>query len=152
MRLTEIIDSGRIVLGLYASDKTQVLSDMANKAGAHLKSPASSILAALAARERLGSTGLGHGFALPHVRIAALKNPIGFLIRLARPVDYEAIDGRPVDVLFLMLMPTDQDNQNVAALATVSRIFRRPATLDAIRTASSPAFLMACLTEQASDR
>lgn len=131
----------RVVLGLRAGGKAQVLEALARQAGAHLELDAATILAAILARERLGSTGLGRGFALPHVRLADVQAPVGFLVRLAHPIDFDAIDGQPVDIVYLLLMPLAEDGANIAALASVSRTMRSPATLTRIRTASSPAAL-----------
>ena len=141
MKLTELIAPDRIVLGLRAADKAQVLDELAKRASAQLPIPASVILAALAGRERLGSTGFGRGFALPHVRLEGLPALFCLLVRLAKPIDFEAIDGKPVDILALLLIPAEKGNDHVAALAAVSRSMREDATLRAIRKAGSPAAL-----------
>ena len=147
MKLTELIAPDRIVLGLRAADKAQALDELAKRAGAHLPVPAAAILTALVARERLGSTGFGRGFALPHVRLEGLPSLFCLLARLARPIDFEAIDGKPVDVLVLLLIPPDKGNDHVAALATVSRSMREESTLRAIRKAGSAAVLFEALAQ-----
>ena len=141
MRLTELIQPDRIILGLRAADKAQALGEVAKRAGAHLPIAGSTILTALTARERLGSTGFGRGFALPHVRIEGLQSLFGLMVRLAKPVDYEAIDAKPVDILFLLLIPAVEGHQHVAALAAISRSMREEAILHAIRKAGSSAAL-----------
>ena len=143
MSFIDLIGADRIFLGLRAADKAQVLREIARRAGAHLKLDAAPILQAIMAREAMGSTGLGRGFALPHVRIDAIAAPVGFLVRLAHPVEYEAIDGKPVDVVFLLLMPVAEDGGNIAALAAVSRSVRDAGVLEAIRKAGSAAGLVA---------
>ncbi|WP_158742992.1 PTS sugar transporter subunit IIA [Acidisphaera sp. L21] len=141
MRLTDIIKPDRILLGLRAADKAQALAEIAKRASAHLPIEASTILTALSAREKLGSTGFGRGFALPHVRIQGLEKLFGLLVRLAKPIEYEAIDGKSVDILFLLLIPVDKGNDHVAALAAVSRAMRDETTLAAVRKAGSAALL-----------
>ena len=145
MRLTDIIKPDRIVLGLKAADKAQALAEMAKRVSPHLPVAASTIQAALAAREKLGSTGFGRGFALPHVRIEGLDRLFGLLVRLAKPIEYESIDGKPVDILFLLLIPTDKGNDHVAALAAVSRAMREETILAAVRKAGNAALLFEAL-------
>ena len=82
------------------------------------------VQAALAAREQLGSTGLGAGFALPHARIEGLDAYLGLFVRLAKPIDFEAIDGKPVTLVFVLLIPSETTIPHVAALAAISRRFR----------------------------
>ncbi len=146
MRLTDLIQPDRIVLGLRASDKAMALAEIAKRASAHLPVPSAVILAALAARENLGSTGFGRGFALPHVRIEGLPSLFGLLVRLAKPIEYEAIDGKPVDILFLLLIPVDRGNDHVAALAAVSRTMRDEGNLATVRKAGNPALLFEALS------
>lgn len=141
MRLTDLIKPDRIVLGLRAGDKAQALAEMAKRASTHVPVASAVIQAALAAREKLGSTGFGRGFALPHVRIEGLQSQFGMLVRLAKPIDYEAIDGKPVDILFLLLIPVETGNDHVAALAAISRSMRDEDNLAAVRKASDPAML-----------
>ena len=138
MKLTELIRPDRMILGLRAADKAQALGEIAKRASAHLPVESATIYAALDARERLGSTGFGRGFALPHVRIEGVQSPFSLLVRLAKPVEFEAIDGKPVDILFLLLVPPDKGNEHVAALAAVSRSMRDDGVLRAIRKAGSP--------------
>jgi PTS system nitrogen regulatory IIA component len=103
--------------------------------------PAEAVLAALQSREALGSTGLGKGFALPHARVEGLTRFIGLFARLGRPIEYDAIDGAPVDVVFLLLMPADAANAQMAALAAVSRRFRNGDTMVRLRKADATAAL-----------
>jgi PTS system nitrogen regulatory IIA component len=140
MKLTDLLEPDRIILGVKAADKGQALAEIAKRAGSHLPIEAASILAALSARENLGSTGFGRGFALPHVRIDGIERMFGLLVRLARPIDYRAIDEKPVDILFLLLIPIDKGDEHVAALAAVSRSMREESVLDLVRKAkNSPA-------------
>ncbi len=106
MDIADFLTPDRVTLNLRVRDKGHLITELTRLAASHAPavSPAT-IEAALRARERLGSTGLGAGFALPHARIDGLKQFLGFLVRLARPIDFEAIDGGPVDLLFLLLIP-----------------------------------------------
>ena len=142
MTLTELISPERIILGLRAADKAQALRELAKRASAQLPVAASAIFAALDARERLGSTGFGRGFALPHLRLDGLGSSFGLLVRLAKPIEYEAIDRKPVDILFLLLIPNNKGISHVAELAAVSRAMREDAVLRMIRAAGNPAALL----------
>ena len=125
MDIAEFIAPARIALDLRVRDKAQLLQELARRAQPYSGGlSADGILAALRSREELGSTGLGKGFALPHARIEGLTGFLGLLARLARPIEYDAIDGAPVDLVFLLLMPAEAGNNHVAALAAVSRRFR----------------------------
>jgi nitrogen PTS system EIIA component len=134
MDIADFIVPDRIALDLRVRDKAQLLQELARRAalsGDGLSAHA--ILAALQSRETLGSTGLGKGFALPHARIERLTRFIGLFARLARPIGYDAIDGAPVDLVFLLLMPADAGNTQVAALAAISRRFREAETVARLR-------------------
>jgi PTS system nitrogen regulatory IIA component len=145
MRLTDLLRPEQIILGLRAADKGAAIADIAKRAAAHLPVEASVIHAALAAREALGSTGFGRGFALPHVRLEGLPSMFGLLVRLAKPIEYEAIDQTPVDVLFLLLIPVDKGTEHVKALAAVSRSMREETVMRTVRKAASGAALFDAL-------
>lgn len=147
MEISDFIALDRIALDLRVRDKTQLLHELAARAEAFGSGVrADAILAALRSREALGSTGLGKGFALPHARIEGLKQFVGFFARLTRPIDYDAIDGAPVDLVFLLLMPPEEEgNENVGALAAVSRRFRDGETVARLRKADA-ATTLATLT------
>ena len=137
MEIAEFIAPDRFAIDLRMRDKTQLLQELAKRAEPSSGLPAATILAALRSREQLGSTGLGKGFALPHARIEGLTQFIGLLARLARPIDYDAIDDAPVDLVFLLLMPAATGNNHVAALAAVSRRFRDANTVARLRKADA---------------
>jgi PTS system nitrogen regulatory IIA component len=146
MDIADFIAADRVALDLRGRDKTQLLQELAKRAAASGAGvPADVILAALRSREDLGSTGLGKGFALPHARIDGLPKFFGLFARLARPIDYDAIDGGPVDLVFLLLMPANAGNEHVAALAAVSRRFRDVDTASRLRKADA-ATALALLT------
>jgi PTS system nitrogen regulatory IIA component len=137
MEIAEFIAPDRVALNLRVRDKAQLLQELARRAEPSSGLSADTILAALRSREQLGSTGLGKGFALPHARIDGLTRFVGMLARLARPIDYDAIDGAPVDLVFLLLMPAAAGNNHVAALAAVSRRFRDANTTARLRKADA---------------
>src|SRR5215471_547656 len=101
---------------------------------------------ALAERERLGTTGIGNGVAIPHCRLAELTRLYGLFARLERPIPYEAIDDEPVDLLFLLLAPADAGAEHLKALARVSRLLRDRAMCEKLRGANSADALYALLT------
>ena len=111
------------------------------------KLPTDEISSELLKREDLGSTGTGAGVAIPHARIKELTAPFGFLVRLRRPIDFDAIDGQPVDIAFALLLPTTTEGEQLGALASVARILRTPQTVAKMRKASTAAELYAVITE-----
>lgn len=113
-----------VVLGLAATNKAALLDALARRIAPAADLAASAIVTALAAREQLGSTGLGRGFALPHARLAGLSRAVGLFARLAAPVAFEAIDAAPVDLVFLLLTPSEPGGGHLTALATISRRLR----------------------------
>jgi len=98
-------------------------------------------------RERLGSTGIGDGIAIPHGKPARLERLVGLFARLDKPIDFEALDGQPVDIVFLLLAPEQAGADHLKALARVARVLREPGKLDKIRSARDAAALYALLTE-----
>jgi nitrogen PTS system EIIA component len=141
MHLSDLIGPDRVIVGLRAGDKAQLLGELARQAATRLLVPSEAVLAALSTRERLGSTGFGRGFALPHARVEGVHRLFGLLVRLARPIDYEAIDGQAVDLVFLLLIPPGGGNDHVAALAAIARAMRDASMLQKIREASTAAVL-----------
>ncbi len=146
MTLDELFPPDR-VLRLKASDKAAVLGELSRRAAALLSLPAGEVSAALAAREALGSTGVGSGIAVPHARLAGLATVAALFARLDRPVEWAAIDGRPADLVFLLLSPEKGGSEHLAALAGVTRRLRDPAVAAAIRAAREPAAIRAALVE-----
>jgi PTS system nitrogen regulatory IIA component len=147
MDIAEFLTPERIVLDAKFRDKAQLISEAARICNALSPAPPPAVIEnALLARERLGSTGLGAGFALPHARIEGLDNYVGLFIRLARPIDFEAIDGRPVDLAFVLLIPFDTKTSHVAALAAIARKVRDTTIAARLRTAKTPALVHDLLT------
>ena len=114
-------------------------------AGQRLDLDSAAILTSLSEREQLGSTGFGHGVAIPHGKVEGLKQIYCLFARLAEPLDYKAIDGKPVDLVFLLLSPPDAGADHLKALAAISRVTRHGATLEKMRGARSRDALAAVL-------
>ena len=122
-------------------DKPQLLAELARRSATATGIDVPAILTALQTREQLGSTGLGQGFALPHARIDGLTAFFGLFARLARPIDFQAIDGQPVDLVFLLLIPPNADTEHVAALAAIARPIRDRQFVRELRQAKDAAAL-----------
>lgn len=135
MHVQDFLSPGRVVTDLRAGTKTAVLRELSRRASEELRIPADTISAALLKREELGSTGMGNGFAIPHASIAGVKLPYGMLARLSEPIDFDAVDGQAVDLIFVLLAPEPSQGQQLNALACVARRLRDPAVLQALRGA-----------------
>jgi len=121
------------------------MQQLANLAGQRLGVESAPILASITEREQLGSTGFGQAVAIPHGKIEGLTRIYCLFVRLAEAVDYKAIDGRPVDLIFLLLSPPDAGAEHLKALAAISRITRHLPTLEKMRGARSRDALAAVL-------
>ena len=145
MQLSDFLDFDAIKKGLPGGSKKALLQQLANLAGQRLDLDSSAILASITEREQLGSTGFGHGVAIPHGKVEGLKQIYCLFARLAEPLDYKAIDGRRVDLVFLLLSPPDAGAEHLKALAAISRVTRHAATLEKMRGARSRDALAAVL-------
>ena len=145
MQLSDFLDFDAIRTGVPGGKKRALLQLLANAAGQRLGREPSEILESIVERERLGSTGFGNGVAIPHGKIEGLTSIYGLFVRLAEPVDYKAIDGRPVDLVFLLLSPPDAGADHLKALASISRVMRHAPTLEKMRGARSRDALAAVL-------
>jgi len=145
MQLADFLDTDAIKTALPGANKRSLLQQLANLAAQRLEFDPAAILSGLNEREQLGSTGFGQGVAIPHARIDALDRIYGLFARLGEPVDYKAIDGRPVDLVFLLLSPSDAGAEHLKALASISRVTRDAATLERLRGARSRDALAALL-------
>lgn len=146
MQVADFIAPAGVVVGLRAKDKRQVLEELARRAGAAVGLDLGAILGPLLTREDLGSTGVGKGIAVPHARIPGLARVFGLVARLERPVDFAAIDDRPVDLICLLLTPAAAAADHLPALACVSRRLREVAVAERLRAAHDGAALYAALT------
>ena len=124
MQLADFLDFDAIKTRLSGGNKRSLLQQLANVAAQRLGVDAAAILASLTEREQLGSTGFGQGVAIPHGKIDGLGRIYCLFARLERTLDYKAIDGRPVDLVFLLLSPPDAGAEHLKALAAISRVTR----------------------------
>jgi nitrogen PTS system EIIA component len=136
MDIRDFLTPADTLIDLRADDKVALLETLAQHAAAPCKVAADRISAELLKREQLGSTGVGGGVAIPHARLAELKRPFGILARLRRAIDFEAVDGRPVDLVFMLLLPTASAGQHLTALASVSRKLRDAGVVAQLRSAT----------------
>jgi PTS system nitrogen regulatory IIA component len=143
--LSEILSIQAIDADLVAANKKALIQQLAAAAGRLCGLPAKQIVASLTAREKVGSTGFGAGTAIPHAKLEGLTQVFGYFARLTQPVDFQAIDGMPVDLVFLLLSPSDAGADHLKALATVSRVFRDRQILAKLRGARSRDALFALL-------
>jgi PTS system nitrogen regulatory IIA component len=146
VNITELIAPDRVIAALRVSDKPQLLRDLSQRAAKLLAIDTQAILDALQTREALGSTGIGQGIAMPHARIAGLHHFFGLFARLEGPIDFTAIDERPVDLVFLLLIPDQAGNDHLAALACVSRRLRDREAAAQLRAAKTDAEIYTILT------
>ena len=138
MEISSLISPDRIVTDLRAATKDAALRALARLAAAQLQLDEATIQQALLNRERLGSTGIGQGVAIPHARIAGLERVFCLFARSEKPVEFEAVDARPVDLFCLLLTPAGEHGEHLAALACVSRRLRDPETARRLRAAKTP--------------
>ena len=147
MTLADLIPQVAVIPSLRSKTKKQALEELAVRAAKLEKLPAREIYEALLQRERLGSTGIGRGIAIPHCRHPAVKRIACVFARLETPIPFDAMDGNPVDLMFLLLAPEDAGADHLKALARVSRLMREPQTILQLRAAKDQASLHAVLTQ-----
>jgi len=145
MKISDLLSPTDAMIDVRASNKRLLLQEFAAKAAAGLGLPVEKIASHLLKREDLGSTGIGHGVAIPHARLRDLQRPYGLLAKLKQPVEFDAIDGQPVDIVFVLLLPAAVENEALAALALVARTLRSPENLARLRAAKSAADLFAAM-------
>jgi PTS system nitrogen regulatory IIA component len=149
MDLRDLIVPEAVIPSLKAKTKKQALHELAQKAAALTGLDARQIFDALLQRERLGSTGVGRGIAIPHSRLAGLKRIVSVFARLDEPIDFEALDEEPVDLIFLLLAPEHAGGDHLKALARISRLLREPESIEKLRASENSAALYSVLTEPA---
>jgi PTS system nitrogen regulatory IIA component len=141
MKIEELIAQDRASVGLRVADKARAISELAGEAAAALQWDAEAIITELQKREALGSTGIGLGVAIPHARLASLARPYGSIVKLRKPIEFEAVDGKPVDIIVLLLLPADAPSEQLNALACVARTLRDEGRLRRLRSATDGAEL-----------
>jgi PTS system nitrogen regulatory IIA component len=149
MGLEELLRPEGVIPNLKARCKREVIAQLAERAQAVTGVDAALIRDTLMEREQLGSTGVGHGVAIPHGKIEGLSGVVGALARLETPVDFDAVDGEPVDLVFLLLAPSNATAAHLKALAKVSRLLRDENCREALRGAKSAEAMLAIALDPA---
>ncbi len=149
MDISDLLTPERVIANLHATSKKQTLQELARRAAELSGESERAVFEVLLERERLGTTGVGGGIAIPHGRLPGLTQMFGLFARLERPVDFEAIDERPVDLIFLLLAPSAAGADHLKALARVSRLLRDRAVCEKLRGTDKRDALYALLTESA---
>jgi len=141
--LSDLLSPQAVLAGLAVPNKKALFQQLAAIAGKQFGVDAKLVIERLSERERLGSTGFGDGVAIPHGKIEGLGRVVGMFARLAQPIDFNAIDDLPVDLVFLLLSPPDAGVDHLKALARVSRRLRDKGFIAKLRGAGSPDALYA---------
>ena len=152
MPLLDFLSPEAVVPALKAQSKKQALHELALLASRLVGRDEREIFETLLQRERLGSTGIGEGIAIPHGKLPKLDRLFGLFARLEKPIDFEALDGEPVDMLFLLLAPEGAGADHLKALARVARVLREPGIHERIGAARDASALCAVLTQEPAPR
>ncbi len=145
METAELLRRDAVAAPINAGSKRQALGAVADVASKVLGVPAPALLAALHEREKHGSTGIGQGVAVPHAHVEGLARPVGVFVKLESPVAFDAVDDRPVDLIFGLFAPKDAGVEHLRALARVSRLLRQGELREQLRQARSADALFALL-------
>ena len=152
MAISELINDASVVESLHVTSKKQVLQDLSRRAAGLTGLHERTIFDVLMAREKLGTTGVGNGIAIPHGKIPNLDRLYGLFARLECPIDFNAIDEQPVDLIFLLLAPESAGADHLKALARVSRLLRDKTVCQKLRGTDKAEALYALLTESTTNQ
>ncbi len=147
MSLDGLLAADAVICDLKATSKKHLLQELAGYAAEVSALDERTVFDALLERERLGATSVGNGVAIPHARLPDIDTVYGIFARLAQPIDYDAADDEPVDLVFLLLAPESANNQHLRALARISRLLKRPEIRANLRGADGTQALYSMLTE-----
>jgi nitrogen PTS system EIIA component len=147
MDISDLILPESVIANLRVTSKKQALQELAKKAAELTGQPERALFEVLMERERLGTTGVGHGIGIPHGKLPELDRLYGLFARLETPIDFDAIDEHPVDLIFVLLAPETAGADHLKALARVSRLFRDRAVCDKLRGTDSAEAIYALLTQ-----
>ena len=147
MDLSDLLVIDAILPRLKTANKKQALQEMAAKADALTGRDERDIFETLMQREKLGSTGVGHGVAIPHGKLPGLERLVGVFALIDKPIDFDSLDGEPVDVVFLLLAPESAGADHLKALARIARVLRDDETAAKLRAADDAAAMYTLLTE-----
>ena len=145
MATTDLVSPNAIIPAMKVNGKKQALQEVAAKAAELTGQNEKAILEILLQREKLGSTGVGNGVAIPHGKLPRLGNVFGLFARLERPIDFDALDGQPVDLIFLLLAPEGAGADHLKALARVARLLRDPEVARKLRASNGAEAIYAVL-------
>lgn len=137
MDIKAFLSTSGVAINVAAHDKAGLLKELASRAAVALDLPADLLVQELAKRDELGSTGIGNGVSIPHARFREVTKPFGLLVRLAKPIAFDAVDGQPVDLAFLLVLPAASQLEQLNALAAVARKLREPVILQRLRRAAT---------------
>jgi len=146
MNISDFLAPADVLIDFRAADKKQLLQELSQYAAHAKKLDANEISQAIFKREELGSTGVGGGVAIPHARIANLKDAFGVMVRLRKAINFEAVDGQPVDLVFLLLLPERAEGTHLNALAAIARRLRETQRVQELRQAREAASLYHTVT------
>jgi PTS system nitrogen regulatory IIA component len=146
MALNDIVALNAVIPALKVNGKKQAIQEIAARAAELSGLSERTIFETLLQREKLGSTGIGHGIAIPHGKLPKLDRLFGLFARLERPIDFEALDGQPVDLIFLLLAPEGAGADHLKALARVARLLRDPDIANKLRESRDADAIYAVLT------
>lgn len=147
MALAGLLHQNAIIPAMRANSKKQVLQELAAKASKLTGLPEREIFDVILQRERLGSTGVGNGIAIPHGKLAELSSLVGIFARLETPVDFEALDDQPVDLVFLLLAPEGAGADHLKALSRIARVLRDHDMVTRLRASDSVSAIYTLLNE-----
>jgi len=147
MKIKDFLSACDVVLNIRANDKASVLRELATRAASALSLNADVVATEIEKRDELGSTGIGGGVSIPHARFRDVKEPFGLLARLNQPIEFDAIDGKPVDIVLLLVLPASSQLDQLNALAAAARKLRDREVLKMLRTATSITELYRAVTE-----
>ena len=145
MKISDLLLPADVMIDIKASNKPRLLQEFAAKAADSLGLHADRIAPHLLKREELGSTGIGRGVAIPHCRLPDLQRPYGLLAKLKQPIEFDAIDGEPVDIVFVLLLPAAAEDRQLGPLALVARTLRLPENLARLRSAKNASELYSAI-------
>ena len=148
MEIDGLISPGNVIANLHATSKKQILQELSRRAADLTGEPERTIFGVLMKREQLGTTGVGSGVAIPHGKLQSINKLYGMFARLEQPVDFQSIDERPVDLIFLLLAPETAGADHLKALARVSRVLRDSKICTKLRGTDTADALYAILTEE----
>jgi len=146
--ISDLLGIDAILANEHANSKKQLFQILSRKAASITGLDERQVFNTLLQRERLGSTGVGHGIAIPHGKMASLEQISAVFVRLDQPVDYDSVDDQPVDIIFLLLVPESAGADHLKALSRVARALRDVEMVDAIRSNTDPAVVYALLTRE----